>query len=191
MTRLTIRSAPCPPPPENLDPVLHTAFAELCERLRAGGAEILPVDAVVIARTVQAEAALQRAREAAAKAPLCVDSPANGESLHPLHRLVTTCEANLRSWLRLLPRAGSGGRIPSSHVTPAPAPAGGDVAEPPGQPSERLQRLRAIIRAFQASADAPAADGGAVVDAAAAGDGVVGAAAGAGGCVDAAGGAAE
>jgi hypothetical protein len=148
---------PSPPPPTNLPSELHGAFRDLCERLRASGAEICPVDAVVIARTVQAEAALQRAREAAAKAPLCVDSPANGESLHPLHRHVGQCESNLRAWLRLLPKPSGGGLpVPLPHVAPpvadTPPAAGPEAAgcEPAaGGPPERVKRLQALLREFR------------------------------------------
>lgn len=175
---------PCPPP--WLSTELLSEYSKWVDRLRASGAELCDVDSTIIARTVLAEQALQRAQEAAAEAPVVIESPSNGQLAHPVHRHVMAAEANLRAWLKLLPR-GSGGRGTSlpPHVTPTPAPASGDVAEPPGQPSERLQRLRAIIAQFQAD---QASTGAAAGDGAAGG---VAGAAGAGGCVDAAGGGAE
>ena len=156
MTKLMIRSGLTPPP--ELPKEFHPAFAAMCERLEHSGVEILPVDAVVIAKTVQAEAALQRAQEAAAGVPLTVDSRANGELVHPLHKLVTAAESNLRSWLRLLPKTSGNGH-PVHTLTPHVTMSGdvaskaGLVAGPEavanGEPPARVQKLRAMLRDFR------------------------------------------
>ncbi len=166
---------PCPPP--WLSTELLSEYSKWVDRLRASGAELCDVDSTIIARTVLAEQALHRAQEAAAESPVVIETPSNGQLAHPVHRHVMAAEANLRAWLKLLPRAGSGGgrNIPLPHVSPAAAGAGDaarDAArDAAGEPSANLKRLRQLIREFQAgqTAGSGAAGGAAAVDAAAAG----------------------
>lgn len=169
MTRLTVRNQFDPPP--WLSPSHVPAFESLCERLQGSGVELSETDLLTVGRLAISEADLLQAERIAADCPLTVETKSNGEQPHPIFRRIKELRAEVRSWMRLLPRAGSGGRIPLPHVSPAgaavAAAAAGDVAEPPGQPSERLQRLRAIIAEFQAGqASAGAAAGGGVAGAA-------------------------
>ncbi|HBC61440.1 MAG TPA: hypothetical protein DC058_09500, partial [Planctomycetaceae bacterium] len=74
---------PCPPP--WLSTELLSEYSKWVDRLRASGAELCDVDSTIIARTVLAEQALQRAQEAAAEAPVVIESPSNGQLAHPVH----------------------------------------------------------------------------------------------------------
>ena len=158
---------PSPQPPQNLAPELHGAFAQLCGRLQASGAEVTELDAIVVARVAQAEASLERARAEAEKSPLVVGSPANGQCAHPAQKLLQNAEANLRAWLRLLPKTSGGGHpvhTPPPHVSTAGdvAPvAGGDVVAD-GEPPERVRLLRAMLKEFRAAGGGAGTDGAAM-----------------------------
>lgn len=162
---LTVRDELIPPP--DLPSALHDAFNAFCERLRLSGCELSELDAVAIAQSVQAAAALSRARLEADGVPLVCESRANGAVIHAVHKAVLQAEANLRSWLKLLPRA-TGRPSPPPHASPAAvapvAAAGGDAAGDAvpvavageGEPSERVLRLRAIIAKFVSAGGADA-----------------------------------
>jgi hypothetical protein len=195
MTKLTIRSQFTPPP--WLSAAHVPAFESLCDRLQSSGADLSETDLLTVGRLAISEADLLQAERIAADCPMTVESKSNGELPHPIFKRIRELRAEVRSWMRLLPRAGSGGRIPLPHVSPAGAAvaaaaagdavaaagdavaAAGGAAGGAGEPSENLKRLRQLIREFQAGQTAGSgAAGGA-------------AAAGVGGCVDAAGDAAE
>jgi hypothetical protein len=159
-------------PPPWLSASHVPGFESLCERLRASGVELTELDAIVVARVAQAEASLERARAEAAQAPLIIGSPANGECVHPAQRLLQSAEANLRQWLKLLPKTSNGGHpvyAHTPHVVPSVADvaskAGPDVAGPDGhdgEPPERVLKLRAMLREFWAKQGAGVEAGGAV-----------------------------
>lgn len=151
-----------PPPPANLSSELHGAFRDLCERLRASGAEVTELDALVIARIVEAEHGLERAKTEAATAPLVIESKANGLTINPVHKMVASAEANLRAWLRLLPKPSGNGHpvhTPPPHVSTAGdvAPTTGPEAVANGEPPERVQKLRELLKEFRARQGADAA----------------------------------
>ena len=147
-----------PPPPSNLPTELRSAFGDLCQRLRASGIKLSELDAIVVARVVEAEHAMKRARSEAEKSPLIVGSRANGECVHPAQRLLQSAEANLRAWLKLLPKTSGNGH-PVHTLTPHVTMSGdvaskaGLVAGPEavanGEPPARVQKLRAMLREFR------------------------------------------
>jgi hypothetical protein len=170
MAQMTIRNQFDPPP--WLSPSHVPAFESLCERLQGSGVELSETDLLTVGRLAISEADLLQAERIAADCPLTIETKSNGEQPHPIFRRIKELRAEVRSWMRLLPRAGSGGRIPPPHVPSAggadAAAAAGDAAAAAagaaGEPSANLKRLRQLIREFQAgrAAEGGAAGGGGV-----------------------------
>lgn len=147
------KTAPTPPapyapgnPPPWLQPELRAAFDELLDRLRGSGAALTDADFLTVGRLVTSERDLEIAERLAADCPLTIACRANGEITHPIFRRIQELRAEVRSWMRLLPRPASPSRT-STKTAPTPTPATQKEQQPVRH--ELIERIRARIAALQ------------------------------------------
>lgn len=133
----------------------RAAYTNHCRKLRDDGCTLTHVDANHVARLVHSEECLAAAESEAAKVPTMLESRANGLVLHPAHKRVSELRAEVRAWLKQLPRTTT---PRTSQATPtasktaptAAAPTAGAPTAAAGAPRlELIERIRARIAAIQ------------------------------------------